>query len=41
VYFTHFKDNCVYRMTAGEAPVPDAGGKQRLPISPWTARASA
>ena len=31
VYFTHFKDNCVYSMTAGEAPVQlTQAGKQRF-----------
>jgi hypothetical protein len=31
VYFTHFKDNCVYRMVAGEAPVQvTQAGKQRF-----------
>jgi len=31
VYFTHFKDNCVYRMTAGEAQVQvTQAGKQRF-----------
>lgn len=31
VYFTHFKDNCVYRMAAGEAPVQlTPPGKQRF-----------
>jgi dipeptidyl aminopeptidase/acylaminoacyl peptidase len=31
VYFTHFKDNCVYRMIAGEAPVlVTQVGKQRF-----------
>jgi dipeptidyl aminopeptidase/acylaminoacyl peptidase len=31
VYFTHFKDNCVYRMTAGETPVQvTQAGQQRF-----------
>ncbi|NVM77001.1 dipeptidyl aminopeptidase/acylaminoacyl peptidase [Duganella sp. SG902] len=31
VYFTHFKDNCVYRMAAGEAPVQvTQAGPQRF-----------